>query len=279
MINIGKKFILGTLLFLTVLVFIAVYQKTSQKPEVVFLDVGQGDSILIILPGDTQILIDGGPSNKISSKLSKYFPFYDKDIELVILTHPHTDHLNGLVSVFKDYNVKNFMFSGASYESKLYSNFIEALKKEGSNIYFAKSGDTISYGNEQLLKIIYPFEIMFGKSFKDIHDSNIVSELFLGNKKFLLMGDSNEVVEFGIVSQTASNAAGLVSDVDILKVGHHGSKTSTYPSLLKIIKPEEAVISVGNNSYGHPASVVLSNLSNIGAKVFRTDEVGDVVYR
>jgi competence protein ComEC len=273
MINIGKKFILGTLVFLTVLVFIAVYQKTDQKPEVVFLDVGQGDSILIILPGDTQILIDGGPSSKISSKLSKYFPFYDKDIELVILTHPHNDHLNGLVSVFKDYNVKNFIWSGANYESKLYSSFVEALKKEGSNVYFAKAGDVVSYGNQPILKILYPAEILLGKSFKSIHESNIVSELDLGNKKFLLMGDSDEVVESRVVSSD------LVSDIDILKVGHHGSKTSTAIGLLNLAKPEEAVISVGNNSYGHPAANVLSNLFNVGAEIFRTDEVGDVVYK
>jgi competence protein ComEC len=273
MINISKKFILGTLAFLTALVFIAVYQKTSQKPEVVFLDVGQGDSILVILPGDIQILIDGGPSDKISAKLSKYFPFYDKDIELAILTHPHTDHLNGLVSVFKDYNVKNFIWSGANYESKLYSNFVEVLKKEGSVIYLAKAGDVVSYGNQPILKILSPPEILLGKSFKDVHDSDVVSEIDLGGKKLLLMGDSNEVVESRL---TASNA---VTDIDVLKVGHHGSKTATSPQLLQIARPEEAVISVGNNSYGHPAANVLSNLSNIGAKIFRTDKIGDVIYK
>ena len=273
MINISKKFVLGTLAFLVVLVFIAVYQKTDQKPEVVFLNVGQGDSILVILPGDIQILIDGGPSDKISAKLSGYMPFYDKDIDLVILTHPHNDHLNGLISVFKDYNVKNFIWSGANYESKLYSNFIESLKKEGSNVYLAKAGDVVSYGVQPILKILNPPEIFFGKSLKDIHDSDVVSELDLGNKKFLLMGDSNEIVESKLVSSN------LVGDIDILKVGHHGSKTATTPGLLKIARPEEAVISVGNNSYGHPTPIVLDALASIGARIFRTDKVGDVIYK
>jgi competence protein ComEC len=273
MIQISKKFVLGVLAFLAVLVFIAVYQKTGQKPEVIFLDVGQGDAMLVILPGDMQILIDGGPSNKISAKLSKYLPFYDKDIELAILTHPHMDHLNGLVSVFKDYSVKNFIWSGANYESKLYSNFIEALKQEGSNVYLAKAGDVVSYGDQPILKILNPPEILFGRSLKDIHDSDVVSELDLGNKKFLLMGDSNEVVESRIA------AANSISDVDVLKVGHHGSKNATMAGLLNLAKPEEAVISVGNNSYGHPAVNVLSSLSKIGAKIFRTDQIGDIIYK
>lgn len=273
MINISKKFILGSLIFVTVLVFIAVYQKDSQKPRVIFLDVGQGDAILVTLPGDNQILIDGGPSGRISSKLSSYIPFYDKDIELAILTHPHSDHLNGMVSVFKDYNVKNFIWSGANYESRLYSNFIEVLKQEGGNVYLAKAGDIVSYGNQPILKIIHPLEVLFGKSLKDIHDSDVISELDLGNKKFLLMGDSNEVVESRIVTSNS------IVDVDVLKVGHHGSKTATSPRLLQAAKPEEAVISVGNNSYGHPTSIVLSNLSKIGAKIFRTDQAGDIIYK
>ena len=273
MINISKKFILGVLAFLAILVFIAVYQKTGQKPEVVFLDVGQGDAMLVILPGDTQILIDGGPSNKISAKLSKYLPFYDKDIELAILTHPHADHLTGFISVFKDYNVKNFIWSGANYESRLYSNFIEALKQEGSNVYLAKAGDIVSYGNQQILKILYPPEILLGKSFKSIHESNIVSELDLGNKKFLLMGDAEEVVEYRLITSN------VISNIDILKVGHHGSKTSTSQNFLQTAKPEEAVIQVGRNSYGHPTPLVLDNLFKIGVKIFRTDQMGDIIYR
>ena len=258
---------------MAVLVFIAAYQKGNQKPRAIFLNVGQGDAILVTLPGDKQILIDGGPSNKISAKLSAYMPFYDKDIELAILTHPHADHLNGLVSVFKNYNVKNFIWSGANYESKLYSSFIEVLSQEGSNVYLAKAGDIVSYGNKPILKILYPPEILLGKSFKSIHESNIVSELDLGDKKFLLTGDMEEKLENQLV---ASNA---IIDIDVLKVGHHGSKTSTSIGLLNLAKPEEAIISVGNNSYGHPVANVLSNLSKVGAKIFRTDQIGDIIYK
>ncbi|MEK9207117.1 MAG: hypothetical protein AAB922_01445, partial [Patescibacteria group bacterium] len=170
-------------------------------------------------------------------------------------------------------NVKNFIWSGANYESRLYSNFIEALKQEGSNVYLAKAGDIVSYGNQQILKILYPPEILLGKSFKSIHESNIVSELDLGNKKFLLMGDAEEVVEYRLITSN------VISNIDILKVGHHGSKTSTSQNFLQTAKPEEAVIQVGRNSYGHPTPLVLDNLFKIGAKIFRTDQLGDIIYR
>lgn len=268
-----KSFILGVLIFLVFLIFYAIQVKENQKTEVVFLNVGQGDSQLILLPGDIQILIDAGPSNKISAKLAQYMPFYDKDIELAILTHPHTDHLTGFVSVFKNYNVKNFIFSGANYESQLYADFLETLKKEGSNVYLAKIGDTISYGETPILKILNPPKILLGQSFKNIHETAVVNELNLGQKKFLLMADADDDLDHKLVT------ANLIEDIDVLKVGHHGSKTATPPELLKVAQPEEAVIQVGKNSYGHPTQLILDRLTSAGAKIFRTDQTGDVVYK
>ena len=182
---------------------------------------GQGDSQLIVLPSDIQILIDGGPNTDISAKISKYLPFYDKDIELIILTHPHADHLRGLLSVLKDYKVQNFMFAGANYESKIYAEFLDALKKEGSNVYVAEAGDLISYEKDPILKILTPLKNTLSKNFKGIHESMVVSELSLGNKKFLLTGDMEEILERQLI------ASKTVEDVDVLKIGHHGSKTST----------------------------------------------------
>ena len=269
----NKKIVGGVLAFILVLVFYAVYQKTDQKPAVVFLDVGQGDSQLIILPGDVQILVDAGPSNRISAKLAAYLPFYDKDIELAILTHPHMDHLNGFVSVFRDYNVKNFIFSGANYESKLYADFLKILESEGSSVYTARVGDIVNYNSQPILKIISPAQVLLGQSFKNIHDSVIVSELNFGHKKFLLTGDADEVLDRKLM------ALNLLGDVDVLKVGHHGSQTATPMELLRAVRPEEAVIQVGNNSYGHPTQTVLDRLAEFGVKIFRNDEVGDVIYK
>ncbi|MDP3764379.1 MAG: MBL fold metallo-hydrolase [bacterium] len=282
MIHLTKSFVLGILIFLTVLIFWFVLEKENQKAQVIFLDVGQGDSQLIVLPSDIQILIDGGPSAGVSAKISRYMPFYDKDIELVILSHPHADHLRGLVSILKDYNVKNFMLAGANYESKVYADFLAVLKLEGSKIYLAQAGDTVSFVQHQvldknvqnlILHILAPVKETLGVNFKGIHESMIVSELNLGHKKFLLTGDMDEVLEKELIKSN------IVSDVDVLKIGHHGSKTSTSEALLKITKPEEAIIQVGKNSYGHPTPLVLDRLNKFGVKVFRNDQLGDVVYR
>ena len=237
------------------------------------MNVGQGDSALIKLPGDIQILVDAGPSEDITGQLSRHLPFYDREIELAILTHPHADHLRGFLGVLKDYHVKNFILSGADYESKIYADFIKLLKAEGSQLYIAKAGDSVSWNNTPILKILWPSEIVLGQNLKKIHDSTVVSQLNLGNKKFLLMGDAEVNVETALVWSNA------IEDVDILKVGHHGSKTSTSETLLKAAQPEEAIIQVGRNSYGHPTPLVLDRLAKFGVKIFRNDQVGDVVYK
>ncbi|MEK7500897.1 MAG: MBL fold metallo-hydrolase [Patescibacteria group bacterium] len=278
MIQLTRKFVLGMLLFAVVLIFYAVWQKDNQPTQVVFLDVGQGDAMLASLPGDVQILVDAGPSGELASKLSRYLPFYDRDIELAVLTHPHADHLRGFLEIFKNYNVKNFIFSGASYSSRVYADFMEALKKEGGNVYLARTGDIISYEGRPILKILSPDKTALGQDFKKIHEANIVSQLELGNKKFLLMGDAEEGLESALIARIASDATNAIADVDVLKVGHHGSKTSTSQKLLQAVKPEEAVIQVGRNSYGHPTPAVLGRLKQIGAKIFRTDQIGDVIY-
>ena len=272
-LHLTKSFILGILTFLTVLVFWFVFEKENQTAKVIFLDVGQGDSQLVVLPSDIQILIDAGPSADVSAKISRYIPFYDKDIELVILSHPHADHLRGLLSVLKDYNVKNFMFAGANYESKVYSDFLNILENEGSNVYLAEAGDLISYEKDPILKILAPLKNTLSKNFKGIHESMVVSELSLGSKKFLLTGDMEADLESQLV---ASNA---ITDVDVLKIGHHGSKTSTSQKLLEVAKPEEAIIQVGKNSYGHPTALILDRLNKFGIKIFRNDQLGDIVYR
>ena len=273
MIRFRKSYILGILVFGLVLIFYATYQKENQKPIVAFINVGQGDGIFIGLPGDVQILVDSGPGNDFAAKISNYMPFYDKDIELIILTHPHADHISGFIQVLKNYNVKNILFAGADYKSRIYKQFLDLISQEGSNIYLAKTGDTIKYKNTPILKILAPIQETFAKSFKGIHESMVVSELNLGQKKFLLTGDMEEPLEQKLI---ASNA---IVDIDVLKVGHHGSKTSTSEALLKTAKPEEAVIQVGHNSYGHPTPLVLNRLASFGIKVFRNDQLGDVVYK
>ena len=268
-----KKTILGVLLLALATVSYAGFDKNEKRASVTFFNIGQGDATLVSLPGDAQILVDGGPSDKILAKLESALPFYDKEIELVILTHPHADHLRGLNYVLREYKVKNVLFSGAAYESGVYKEFIESVSSEGAEIYLAKAGDIVSWRGRPIIKILSPDSLVSGRSFKKIHDSTVVSRLELGGMSFLLTGDAEEALERALVGQ------GQVSDVDVLKVGHHGSKTSTSQGFLAASLPEVAVISVGKNSYGHPNPEVTSRLETLGSKVLRTDEAGDIVWR
>lgn len=267
-----KKTILGILLLALATVGYAELDKERPEATVTFFDIGQGDAALIALPGDVQILIDGGPSDKILSKLESALPFYDKEIELVILTHPHADHLRGLNYVFNQYKVKNVLFSGARYESGVYRDFIERVGSEGARVYIAEAGDGVSWRGRPILEILTPEKPVLGQSFKKIHDSTVVSRLTLGGIDFLLTGDAEEPLERELV------ASGLVSDADVLKVGHHGSKTSTGQGFLAAALPEVVVISVGKNSYGHPHPEVTRRLERLGSKIIRTDEGGDIVW-
>ncbi len=267
-----KKIVVIFFLLILGVVFYISQDGDVSKAKVVFFNIGQGDSSLISLPQDNQILIDGGPSEKILSSLGKYIPFYDKDIELVVLTHPHADHLRGVNHVLENYNVKNILISGSFYESGVFSKFLELLESEEAQVYIAQKGDKIFWRREKIMEVIWPDRILLGREFRNIHDSNIVSEVFLGGVKFLFTGDLEEEIEKILV-----NSKNL-QDINVLKVGHQGSKTSSSWSFLNEILPEVAVIPVGNNSYGHPHQIVLDRLEELGSKIFRTDRDDDIVW-
>jgi competence protein ComEC len=268
-----KTVFLALLLSIAVLGY-ATYLKeqSSAQASVSFLSVGQGDAILITVPHDIQILVDGGPGRSILSSLEEHLPFYDKTIELIALTHPHADHLRGLNVVLDSYVVKNVLLSGAVYESDAYVAFAQRLKDENAHVYVARAGDAVYYQQRPLLRVLSPAEHLFGRTVSDVHDSNLVTQLSLGEMEFLLMGDAEESMERELV------ARGAIGDVTVLKVGHHGSKTSTSAELLSAALPEASVIQVGKNSYGHPHESVLSRFSALGSRVLRTDEMGDITW-
>lgn len=267
-----KKTIFIALALALSLVVYALATATTSGAKVVFLNVGQGDATLVSLPGETQILIDGGPSNELTVSLGRYIPFYDRTIELVILTHPHADHLRGINEVLDRYKVENVMFSGVGYDSEIFKGFINRLENEGAQVYIARAGDTVVWDNKPILRVLSPDEYLLGQEFKKIHESTVVSELVIGGVKFLLTGDIEEALEKNLLDR------GVVSDVDVLKVAHHGSKTSSSFAFLNAALPETAVVSVGKNSFGHPAEEVINRLKKLGSKILRTDEAGDIVW-
>jgi competence protein ComEC len=265
-------FILGFLFLANFFAWIVVFDlKNNKILEVNFFDVGQGDAIFIETPTRHQILIDGGPSSKIIEKLAKEIPFWDKTIDLIILTHPEKDHITGLLEVLKRYKVGNILWTGIARGIPEYREWLNLIEKEKANVKIAKAGQKISCKNCQWkIEIFYPFESLEGMEFEDSNNTSIVSKLIFGNSPFLFTGDIYADVEESL----ALTPFDLNSK--ILKVAHHGSKTSSSEKFLERVSPEIAVISVGENKYGHPSKETLKILEKYGIRVLRTDREGDI---
>ena len=248
---------------------------------VAFLDVGQGDAIFIEAPSGNQILIDGGPSKSVLRELSKVMPFYDRSIDVVIASHADQDHVGGLPDVLKKYKVNVFIEPGVSGESSSYQELekIIAEKEISSNSpenkigikkVLARREMVIDLGDGAILQILFPDRDPDGM---ETNMASIVARLVYGENEFLFTGDSPIVIENYLVS-----LGGLESDV--LKIGHHGSKTSTNQAFASAVSPEYAVISVGkDNKYGHPNQEVLDILNNFGTQISRTDKSGRIIFK
>ena len=254
------------LLFLNVIAFFSfLFLSAPTHLEVSFFDVGQGDSIFIETPDNYQVLIDGGPSySKVLEGLSREMPFWDKEIDLIILSHPESDHMTGLLSVLENYEVDNILWTGIEKEGEKFETWKRMISEEGSNIYYANKGDRI-IAKDVVIEIISPEESLKGKEFKESNDTAVVAKLSYKNSSFLFAGD------------ISSKKEKLLNDldVDVLKVAHHGSKYSTSEYFLSKTTPLIAVIQVGKNSYGHPTEEVLTRLLNSGIKVLRNDLNGN----
>ena len=265
----------GALLFLAALMALAglYFWNLWHKPElqIYFFDVGQGDSIFIEAQDGTQILIDGGPTNKILPFLGGVMPFYDHSIDAVILTHPHADHVSGLIEVLKRYSVSEVIESGASYNTAEAQEFENLISEKHIKKIIIDKPVKLSFFKNAALNFLFPDKSFEGQILKNVHDSALVSELDFEGKKILFMADAEKKLERYLLQK------GVLEDIDVLKAGHHGSKTSSNDFFLKAVKPEYAVISVGaRNRYGHPHQDVLSRLASAGAKIFRTDLDGTI---
>ena len=268
-------FVLGLLFFLNILAWLAVYDLNKpQLLEVNFFNVGQGEAIFIETPSRHQILIDGGPSSLILEKLAESLPFWDRTIDLIILTHPEHDHLAGLIEVLKRYKIENILWTGIVRDTSEYNEWVKLIKNEGAKIKIAQASQRINLSTYEVnrhIDILYPFENLEGQEFENSNNTSIVAKLIFGENSFLFTGDAYQSVEKKLVSR----GWGLNSDV--LKVGHHGSKTSTSEEFIKQVSPEIAVISVGkDNPYQHPHQETLDTLEKYGIKILRTDKNGDI---
>jgi len=266
-----KTKILGFLFVIAVVVWIFVFLETGQGRflEVDFFDVGQGDAIFVETMDKKQILIDGGPDLSVLEKIGRAMSFYDRYIDIIVLTHPEQDHLNGLIEILKRYNVGAVITSGIIKDTEQYKEFIRIIKEKNIPIYIAKLGGEIDFGNNIKLNILYPFESIAGKEASDVNNFSVVSQLIYNNFKLLLTGDIEKSAENKLIN------SGIDLKSDILKIAHHGSKTSTSDEFLKKVDASLAMILVGkDNKYGHPHQEVLDRLANL--QIFQTGKDGDI---
>lgn len=232
--------------------------------SVYFIDVGQGDSILIDL-GTTEILIDAGEKSPgVVEFLNRYV---QGGLEVMIATHPHADHIGGLIEVLNSFKVDQIWYNGESSTSKTYADFMDAVQAENAQVHIGKRGDIITAGS-LTLAVLNPSDLS-----GSANNNSIVTELDFGNVDFLFEGDAEQESEVRML------AAGdiLLHKVQVLKLGHHGSRTASSPAFLARVMPDVAVYMAGvGNSYGHPHIETIEALTKIGATIFGTDISGTI---
>lgn len=268
-----SKRLLGILFGLALCGALALWYMASVANEtsVTFLNIGQGDAILLS-QGNFQVLIDGGRTSKeLLARLGRHVPFWDRTIEVVIATHPDADHIGGLPALLRTYTVDQVMTTGAESEtetSRLFQQMVrEYTGREPTRVF---RGTHFDFPQGGTFSIEFPLAPIAGLvPNADTNEGSIVARFTYGATSFLLTGDLPREETF-LPDETP---------VTILKAAHHGSKYSSSATFLQMIYPKEAVISVGKNTYGHPAPDVLERLRQRGVVMHRTDEEGDITYR
>ena len=260
--------LLSTVLILgNILVWSLVSGSREKQFSVSFYDVGQGDSALIQTPDGYNILVDGGPNNKVSGYLNNDLPVNDRELDLIILTHPQSDHMYGLINVVKNFKVKKIITTSASNTTSEYKLWIDTVRSKGLNLNFAKAGDSISLTDHVTLKFNWP-ATSEKKEVADLNMASVVLTVSYNDLDILMTGDADMQVQPYIDAS---------KEVEVLKVPHHGSKTSLKQDFLDKINPKVSIISVGkSNSYGHPNPLLLEQLGEIKTKVLRTDIGGTI---
>lgn len=281
-----NKFLLfaGIIAIIAVILWSLASAVLPQPFKIAFLDVGQGDSILIRTQEGKNVLIDGGPDKTVLYKLEKYLPWYDRSIDAMILTHPHADHLIGLIETMKRYKVERIISTGVVHTTPEYLEWLDLIKVKNIPTEVFKKGDRMAIGDGIDLIALSPERSMVGERVEDLNNSSLALLLQTSSEKILLMGDAEDPIEKQLMSDKRVNEnldlfSINIEDVDILKVGHQGSRNGTSKDFLKIVRPKYAVIFAGiDNRFGHPHLDTLKRLHDSGAKILRTDESGDIVF-
>lgn len=275
------RWVIPPLVILAALASAAAITMPDDELHVSFLNIGQGDAILI-QRGSQQVLIDGGPSPQtLTGELSDRMPFWDRTIELVVLTHPDDDHISGLVEVLERYRVEQVLYPDLEvlddFEDplSLYQRWEELIEEKDIACTAARAGEAIDLGDGVTMTVLNPPATLLEGTVSDVNNNSAVLRLDTGRVSFLLTSDIMWEAEFGLI------ARGAELDCTVLKVAHHGSYTSTTADFLAAVSPQLAVISVGeDNPYGHPSDEVMDRLeANPDIEnIFRTDEQGTIEF-
>jgi len=251
-----KKWVISPLLIAAILLWVAILNTPDDKLHVSILDVGQGDAILVQTPGHQNILIDGGPSPRaIDLELSKKLPFWDRTIDLVILTEPQADHMVGLAEVLRNYRVKQVFESDIAYDSTTYQQWLSLVKNEKVGHKIAHAGQKIELGDGIKVDVLHPPSPLLQGTSDDVNNNSLALRLSWNRVSFLFTSDICKEAEWYLIAQRAN----LKSTV--LKVAHHGSVTSTSEQFLASVNPEIAVVSVGaDNRFALPQAEVVDRL-------------------
>lgn len=248
---------------------------TPDFATVSFLDVGQGDAIYIHTLSDIDIVMDGGPDDLVVSQLGEVMPFWDRTIEVLILSHPDADHITGVVPLFEYYTIEKIVLVDLPIKSAVHQELYNRLEAHDTEIIQVFSGDVIQLSEQESLQILHPF-LNDDLTKKETNDTGIVAEyLFKGSQQdttILLTGDIGEAVEKELLNQQ------LINDVDILKVPHHGSHSSSSAEFIVAAAPEYSIIQSGaDNRYGHPHTDVVERLQSMST-ILRNDQLGAITF-
>jgi competence protein ComEC len=250
------------------------YDTSAPNLTVWALSVGQGESILLREAGGKTVLFDGGPDDTVLGELSAALPFWDRHIDLMVLSHTHADHIVGLTDVLDRYDIGEIWTSGALQKSTQFSAWQDALRRYDKTPRTVFAGFSARLGTLDI-RVLHPSRSMAGITPKDAHDATVVLHVAYGKESVLLTGDLNEAQESDVMAACPPPECSLASSV--LQIPHHGSQSGLAPAFLAAVSPKVAFICVGiDNSYGHPGPNTLRKLALARIPYFRTDTDGRV---
>lgn len=244
--------------------------RVDGKTHAAFFDVGQGDSALMTFPDGTRMLVDGGPDWSTLEHLGKTLPFFDRTIDIVVLSHPNADHMMSLPEVLRRYHVRTLLTAGTIFSSGRYAATLSGAVLAGTTLLTLSAGDHIDLA-DATIRVVWPPKNRPPSMSKNENNDSLTLMVETPEKRILFTGDLESIVERTLVQAHADIHA------DILKVPHHGSKSSSSTGFLLAVQPAVAVVSVGkDNQYGHPAADVIQRLKALGIAIRRTDQEGTV---